>query len=223
MSDSQFDKSGNYYGITRTEITHLVPKGSGRILEVGCGSGNTLLHLKEQGCGDWIGGVEINPDAARDAEKYLDQIWKGSAEQALESKEGLTSTEPFEVILCLDVLEHLLDPWAVTRQLVSRLSPGGLLITSIPNVRFYKVSLALLLKGQWTYQESGVLDSTHIRFFTRETALKMLTDAGLEIETVEPTANLKPWKNKWIFNKLSGGRLEDIYAYNFLISARNKG
>jgi hypothetical protein len=59
-----------------------------------------------------------------------------------------------------------------------------------------------------------------LRFFTRSTALELFTGAGLEIEAVEPTTNLKPWRNKWIYNKICGGRLEDVFAYNYLISAR---
>ncbi len=73
---------------------------------------------------------------------------------------------------------------------------GGTVIASIPNIRFHNAVRPLLLKGKWTYEERGVLDSTHLRFFTRETAVAMVRGAGLEITVVEPSTTLKPWKDK---------------------------
>ncbi len=220
MMEDHLQKSSDYYEITRTDVTHLVPDFAERIIEIGCGAGNTLKYLKDNSRGKWFGGVEINPAVAEIAADRLDQVWAGPIEEVLSSEGGLNAEPKFDVILCLDVLEHLIDPWTVTRQLSELLNPGGVIISSIPNVRYYKVSLNLLTKGHWRYEDSGVLDSTHLRFFTKETATEMITGAGLEISSIEPTAPMKPWRNKWILNKLSGGRLIDIYAYNYLISAR---
>ena len=138
----------------------------------------------------------------------------------LADAEGLGSAAPFDAVLCLDVLEHLLDPWTVLEGLAGHLAPGGTAIVSIPNIRFHKALLPLLLWGDWAYEERGVLDSTHLRFFTRKTAMELVRGAGLEVVTVEPSTALKPWKNKWILNKISGGRLTDFYAYNYRIVGR---
>jgi 2-polyprenyl-3-methyl-5-hydroxy-6-metoxy-1,4-benzoquinol methylase len=216
MATMSFRKQDDYYARARTDITAMVPRGARRILEVGCGSGNTLDHLKQNGIGTWHGGVEINADMATEA---VDRVCIEPIEAVLSMDDDLSAIENFDVILCLDILEHLVDPWTVLRSLVGHLSEGGTVIASIPNIRFYKALLPLVLKGEWSYEESGVLDSTHLRFFTRETAVAMVRDAGLEVTAVEPTA-LKPWKNKWIINKLMGGRLIDFYAYNYRIVGR---
>lgn len=220
MADEAFRKFDDYYEGARTDIAHLVPDGAGRILDVGCGAGNTLDWLRRNGKGSWLGGVEINAGMAERAAAKVDRLWTGAIEDILAAPDGLASAEPFDVVLCLDVLEHLVDPWAVLHGLVARLAPGGTVIASIPNVRYYKVALGLLLRGQWTYEERGVLDATHLRFFTRETAVALVRGAGLDIVAIEPTVRLKPWKNKWILNKLSGGRLLDLYAFNYRIVGR---
>ena len=215
-----FNKFDDYYTHARTDIVPMIPPGAARILEVGCGSGNTLDHLRRNGIGIWHGGVEINDGMAREASGKVDRIWIGAIEEVLAAEDGIGAETDFDVILCLDILEHLIDPWTVLKRLVGHLSAGGTVIASIPNIRFHKAVLPLLLKGKWSYEERGVLDSTHLRFFTRETAVAMVRDAGLEISAVEPSTALKPWKNKWIINKLTGGRLVDFYAYNYRIAGR---
>jgi 2-polyprenyl-3-methyl-5-hydroxy-6-metoxy-1,4-benzoquinol methylase len=222
MTTTSFRKLDDYYTSARTDIAPMIPSSVVRILEVGCGSGNTLEYLKQNGIGTWHGGIEINAGMAREASGKVDRVWIGAVEEVLAAEDGIRAAEDFDVILCLDVLEHLLDPWTVLKRLVVHLAMGGTVIASIPNIRFYKVVLPLLLKGKWSYEERGVLDSTHLRFFTRETAVAMVRDAGLEIAAVEPSTALKPWKNKWIINKLTGGRLIDFYAYNYRICGRKQ-
>jgi len=219
MTSTSFDKQNGYYSRARTDIATMVPRRAKRILDVGCGSGNTLDYLKRNGLGTWHGGIEINAEMAKEAATKADRIWIGAIEDVLVSEDGINSVDDVDVILCLDILEHLVDPWTTLKRLVDRLSAGGTVITSIPNIRFYKAVLPLLFKGKWSYEESGVLDSTHLRFFTRETAVAMVRDAGLEVTAVMPT-DLKPWKNKWIINKLMGGCLIDFYAYNYRIVGR---
>ncbi|WP_316977566.1 class I SAM-dependent methyltransferase [Shumkonia mesophila] len=220
MTTTSFRKLDDYYTNARTDVAAMIPSDAARILEVGCGSGNTLGYLKQNGIGTWHGGVEINAGMAKEAAAKVDRIWIGAIEDVLAAEGGVGAVENFDAILCLDVLEHLLDPWTVLKKLVGNLSPGGTVIASIPNIRFYKAVFPLLLKGKWSYEERGVLDSTHLRFFTRETAVAMVRDAGLEITAVEPSTALKPWKNKWIINRLTGGRLIDFYAYNYRIAGR---
>ncbi len=206
-----------YYSRVRKEILPLLPAAAGRYLEIGCGAGATLAFIRDQGLSTWAGGVEYSPEAAAlAAAKGFDYLRQGDVE-------GLElGIEPasLDVILCLDVLEHLRDPWAVAARLAGLLKPGGVMIASLPNIRHYKIVLPLLFAGRWDYQDAGILDRTHLRFFVRNTAAALLHQAGLEVEAIHPHGGLKPWKLKWLLNKLCLGALTDLFAEQFLLRAR---
>ncbi len=202
-----------YHNATRLDVAALLPAFSEKILEIGCGTGATLNFLKSSGRCSWVGGVEIAPAAQALAAQSLDRCWCGNVETLdLGLPEG-----DLDVVLCPDVLEHLVDPWAAIGRLVTLLKPGGILIASLPNIRNYKVSLGLLLNGKWEYQDAGILDRTHLRFFVRETAVELLTRGGLRVDLVAPVLALKTWRLKWMLNAASGGRLTDLYATQYLV------
>ena len=130
-------KTEDYFTHARREILPLLPSHSTRALEVGCGAGHTLSLLKEQGLCDWVCGIEISPAAAEQAALRLDQVVQGNIEvMKLPVEPG-----SIDLLLCLDVLEHLVDPWETLRRLTTLLSPNGVLVASIPNVRYYRVLL----------------------------------------------------------------------------------
>lgn len=205
-----------YFNRVRQEILPLLPTAPGRYLEIGCGAGATLAHIRERGLATWTGGIEFSPEAARRAEeKGFDLLLQGDVETlALPLEPG-----SLDVILCLDVLEHLRDPWAMVARLTALLKPGGALVVSLPNIRHYKIVLALLFRGQWRYQDAGILDRTHLRFFVRESAVELLRGSGLAVEAVQPHG-LKRWKLKWILNRLLFGALTDLFAEQFLLRGR---
>jgi SAM-dependent methyltransferase len=120
-------------------------------------------------------GVEIDHRAAAVAKQRFDRV----IERSIEEREAL-GLEPgsFSLIICADVLEHLVDPWSTMRYLRTLAAPDGYLLASIPNVRFYGVLLPLLLWGRFEYGVSGVLDITHLRFFTRPGIDAMLRQPG---------------------------------------------
>ncbi len=202
-----------YHASTRSEVAALLPPFAGRVLEIGCGTGATLSFLKESGRCAWTGGVELVPAAHAVAAARLDQSWCGNIETL---DLGLPDGE-LDAVLCLDVLEHLADPWSVTARLTALLKPGGVLIASIPNIRHYKVALGLLLHGRWEYEDSGILDRTHLRFFVRATAIELLTRSGLRVDHVRPLLALKKGKLKWLLNQASGERLNDSFAIQYLL------
>ena len=210
-------KEAGYYKLVRQEVVPLLSPRPSRVLDIGCGAGATVAYLKEKGLCDWAGGLEpISPIHMQDR---IDQAWQCSIETAL-AQNLLPSAD---AILCLDVLEHLIDPWAVVRHLSNLLPVGGAIIASIPNIRHYKLVLDLLFNGKFEYQPSGILDSTHLRFFTKGTAVELFEQAGLTVTLVQAMPVLKPWKNKWILNKLVGGRMADLYPITFLIRAEKAG
>jgi SAM-dependent methyltransferase len=204
--------SPEYFSNTRKEVLALLPSHTERILEIGCGSGNTLSYAKSQGLCRWTGGVEISPEAARQARDQLDWVLEGDIEKLpLPLEDG-----SIDAILCLDVLEHLVDPWQLIPRLHHKLRIGGALIASIPNVRNFHVVLPLLLRGRWTYEAYGLLDRTHLRFFTKSSACELVACSGLDIDRVEATGVAG---KTGLLNLLTLRQFEGHFAFQYLIRA----
>ncbi|MCR6629389.1 MAG: class I SAM-dependent methyltransferase [Magnetospirillum sp.] len=204
-----------YHHAVRREVVPFL-KADSRILEIGCGTGATLDFLRQQGLCRWAGGVEYAPEPAELARKVADQVWQGDIEgMDLGLAEG-----SLDAVLCLDVLEHLVNPWRTARRLAALLAPGGVLVASLPNIRNDRILRDLVLRGKWEYRDDGILDRTHLRFFTRASTVALVAEAGLTVEAVQPLVHLKPWRLKWILNRVSGGRMVDFYATQFLVCGR---
>ena len=201
-----------YYDFERREVAPLVPAGAERILEIGCGTGRTLAYLKNAGLCRWAAGVEPAAAPAAEAEARVDCLWRLDIEAELPP----IQPDSLDVILCLDVLEHLKDPWTTLGRLVRLIRPGGALIASLPNLRHYKVVLPLLLRGEFRYADGGILDRTHLRFFVETTARELLESAGLAVDRLEPIG-IKPRTLKAMLNRIAGGRLTGLYARQYLL------
>src|SRR5580765_3729350 len=139
----------------------LVPDGS-RVLDIGTADGSVARALADRGCSVW--GIEVDADAARDAERWCDRVIVGDVEQL--DWQASMDGQLFDVVLLLDVLEHLRDPLQTLRRAVSFLAPGGRIVASIPNVAHAAVRLQLL-DGRFERTDIGLLDRTHIQFFDR--------------------------------------------------------
>ena len=152
----------------------LVPSGS-RVLDVGCGWGQVARWLKARGCR--VVGVEPDEVRLREGAEFFEATYAGTAEDldALGLERG-----SFDALMLADVLEHLPDPWSTLNALLPYVRSGGRVVVSIPNVASYGARLNLL-RGQFRYEDSGLYDRTHLRFFTRETLTEMLTGAGLRV------------------------------------------
>lgn len=158
------------------QISDVVAPG-GRVLDLGCASGDLGAALTEAGFE--VTGVERDPAAARIASDRMHAVVQ--ADLAELDLAGLQP--PFDALVLGDVLEHLADPAEVLEHVLPALADDGVLITSIPNVAHGSVALALL-QGRWAYTPEGLLDATHLRFFTLESAAALLTGAGLRIDAV---------------------------------------
>jgi len=207
--------TGGYHGHVRTDAFELVVPG-GRLLDVGGGYGQTARALRNRGQVDRAGVVDRVLAEPGDG---LDFAYAGDlAEPGLLDRVG-DEQGPFDTILALDVLEHLVDPWATVARLHRMLRRGGRLIVSVPNVRYFSVSLGLLVRNRWTYQQDGILDRTHLRFFVRDTAIALAGSSGLVVEEVRgqvPVRRLTRY-----LNALTAGRAESLLAQQYLIRARN--
>jgi 2-polyprenyl-3-methyl-5-hydroxy-6-metoxy-1,4-benzoquinol methylase len=205
--------SSSYHGGTRLDAISLLPDYLDRVIEIGCGTGATLVELKRQGRCNWVGGVELASEPAQIASGCLDQFWQGNIETlALD-----IAPTSLDAILCLDVLEHLTDPWSTLKRLTKLLKPDGMAVISVPNIRNYRILGSLMLHGRWDYQPTGIMDRTHLRFFTRKTAIELATEAGLLVDRTIPLIHLKRWKMKWLMQRLACGYLDEFYAEQFLL------
>ena len=215
---SYVDKSEDYFAHARKEIAPLLPQHCGRVLEIGCGSGATLGWLRRDQRASCTVGVEISQAAAQSARAHADEVYCLDFERV----ELPVSDEKFDRVLCLDVLEHMVNPWLVVDRLVSRhLAPGGTLIVSLPNVRHYSVVLPLLFRGRWDYQDAGLLDRTHLRFFTRDTAVRLISHSALGSVRCIGTGFEWP-SRKGIFNTLTASVFQELLTYQYFLSACKK-
>jgi SAM-dependent methyltransferase len=212
------DKSDDYFAHARKEIAPWLPKQCGRVLEIGCGAGATLGWLRQQKRASLTVGVEIAEGAARSARSHADEVHCLDFER----DELALAGEKFDLILCLDVLEHMVNPWQVVDRLVSQhLAPGGTLLVSLPNVRHHSVLLPLLLRGRWDYQDAGLLDRTHLRFFTRGTAIELLSHPGLQPARCMATGF--DWPSlKGILNTLTFGVFREFFTYQYFLVAEKR-
>lgn len=173
--------TNDYHTNIRADVLPHVPAHGGTLLDLGGGVGATALAAKNAGLADNVGVVDfVDPLSG------LDFSYRGD----LNNLEFLSligrEQGPFRTILCLDILEHLLSPWDVVAQLHQMLEPGGVIVTSIPNVRHISVVLPLIARGSWNLKDEGVLDRTHLRFFTESSAVELMVRSGLRHELTSP-------------------------------------
>lgn len=210
----------NYSMIVRQEIINLIDAPTNarvRVLEVGCACGGTLLQIKNQYRGASVYGIELNAGAAADASLFAETI---AAD--IEAVELPYPQRFFHCIILADVLEHLQNPWAALRRLYQHLAPGGQILASIPNVMHFSV-IRNLLNGHWTYENAGILDNTHMRFFTLNEIHKLFAGAGFtDFEYGAVQLNCSDADKQFVeaVATLTGGMAKDQYlAYQYLVKA----
>jgi 2-polyprenyl-3-methyl-5-hydroxy-6-metoxy-1,4-benzoquinol methylase len=139
----------------------------------------TGKELKERGFEEVV-GIELIEEIAKQGEPYYDRMFIGDVEKMeLPYEKG-----HFDCILYPDVLEHLINPWEVLKEHNALVKKGGIIVCSIPNIRHYRVIKRLAFKGEWEYKEDGIMDKTHLRFFTLQSIRKMLIGSGFEVARV---------------------------------------
>jgi 2-polyprenyl-3-methyl-5-hydroxy-6-metoxy-1,4-benzoquinol methylase len=204
----------SYYAEQRPEMLRFVPESARRVLDVGCAGGLFGAALKQERSIE-VWGVEPVAAAAEAARDRLDRVVARPIEEALAD----LPVAHFDAVTFTDVLEHLIDPWAILRATAPLLAPGGVVVASVPNVRFFRNLAMLLFDGDWRYTESGPLDRTHLRFFTRKSMERLFTESGYAVERIEGinrTRSLRPF----FWNLLFLGRMTDIRFLQFVLVAR---
>jgi O-antigen biosynthesis protein len=151
-----------------------------RILEFGCSTGFLSRHLVERGC--IVTGIEIDAEAADKARKWCERVLVADLNKQ-DWNHGLSAD--YDTILFGDVLEHLVDPENVLRKASELLAPAGRVIICLPNIAHWTIR-ASLLRGKFEYTSTGILDVTHLRFFTPKTARKLIENTGYEVISTHP-------------------------------------
>ena len=205
-----------YYDQIRPELVQQIPHTAMKILDVGCGSGQIGLHLKEsRDKYIEVVGIEFVESVGNKAKENLDRVFVGNVEE-------LTLPYPpgyFDCILYGDVLEHLVDPWKVLSTHSELLAANGCVVASIPNIAYFKV-ITMLKKGQWKYEDAGIMDKTHLRFFTYTSMLEMFYQSGYDAVVVGRTlGGAKPIR---ALCQVLPARWANRYVQQFIIRATKK-
>lgn len=167
----------------------MVPANS-KILELGCATGFMSEYFRDYlNCR--VYGVDIDPAAVKLASKYTVKSLSCDLDQN-DSWTKIKKIGKFDVVFASAVLEHLKDPWSAVKHIHSVLKPGGVIIATIPNIAHWRMRLSLM-QGNWDYQQYGILDNTHLKFFTYFTFQNLLKDAGFKIEkiAIDPAGGIK--------------------------------
>ena len=178
------------------ELLSEIPLDAKRIIEVGCSSGALAKAYRELNPSCEYIGTEIDPDYAVVARQHCQQVIVGNIEKMLDEIDATQGA--FDCWVFGDVLEHLYDPWRVLKRIAEGLlTPGGSVVACIPNVQYWRMQLAVNM-GDFRYQDSGMMDRTHIRWFSRVTILEMFEQAGLQVVSVGGRILDEPQREQFI-------------------------
>jgi 2-polyprenyl-3-methyl-5-hydroxy-6-metoxy-1,4-benzoquinol methylase len=216
--DQQYaEKPVEYFGAARLDfVERLTDAPDAAVLELGCGGGATgALALARGKCARYV-GIELDPRAAQNARGCLTQVLEGNVER-------MTLDFPpasFDALIMSEVLEHLVDPWAVVKELAIFLKPGAKVMASVPNVAHRRV-IAGLIKGHFELTDFGIMDRTHLRWFTPKSFTALFEQAGLTVDDCAPISQ-PSFKTK-LFHRVTGGRFRHLTMSQINLFAHKPG
>lgn len=182
-----------YFWQSRPEMKQFLPTEYAKVLEIGCGAGQFRQNLREN-IEYW--GIEPNAEAADRARRVAHCVLKGTYAEVVSE----LPANYFDLVICNDVIEHIADHDAFLSSIRTQMSANSHLVASIPNVRYIGNLAALLIRKDWRYRTEGILDNTHLRFFTEKSIRRAITSAGFQIEKL---AGIKyDWQKATNFQQL---------------------
>lgn len=209
------------YDIARSELLEFVPVAARTLLDVGCGVGRYAEGLRSVRPDLSIWAVEPDPENAALARAHVDRLLDGFFPEVASA----LPPGAFDVITFNDVLEHMITPSQALRATLDLLAPGGVVIAAIPNVRHRSVVWPLLRRGRWDYDKHGLLDHTHLRFFTRSSMVDLFLDLGWHVTSVAGVNRRWDWREtyerrlvRW-GTALTRGRFDEHLCCQFVITA----
>jgi 2-polyprenyl-3-methyl-5-hydroxy-6-metoxy-1,4-benzoquinol methylase len=207
-------KSDQYFDGARADMISYLPDDPyAKLLEIGCGFGGTgALALAQGKCNEYV-GIEISESAAAIAREKLSTVVVGN----VETIELPWPEESFNGLIISEVLEHLVDPLRTLKRVAPYLRPGAVVMASSPNISQYKVIRSLIF-GRWELTQSGVMDRTHLRWFTPLSYRAMFEEAGFTIDWVKPVT---PFSMRTrVIDRLTLGRFSHLFIRQIMIFAR---
>jgi O-antigen biosynthesis protein len=232
VADSTY--TGDYHTYLNPNLLNLFAHAPRKLLDIGCATGVLCSVMKERNPSTYTIGIEPNKQAAEMARSKLDRVFTGTFEEIDLVAEGFPHGS-IDSVVAADVLEHMYDPWRTMVNLKPFLSKDAQVIISIPNSRHVNLIARLADGGLWTYEDRGLLDITHIRFFTLKEFSTLLEQTGYRIERVDhfidpslgefynaaqkgPEINLRV--GRLAFERLTLQDLTELCTWQFFIRAR---
>lgn len=217
----------NYFINTRKELLELIPKKlrEGNLLEIGAGSGNTITYAKLHGYADHVYGVELcELENSNQSNPVIDQFIIGNIEKITLPYEQRF----FKIIICGDVLEHLVNPYELLIRIQELLSDDGVIIASLPNIREFNTMKQIFFQGDFKYVEAGILDKTHLRFFAKKNMIELFENSGYVVSSTI-SANrcdfkryLKQFRLFKLFTCIFKHLFEEFFTIQYFIVAHKK-
>jgi 2-polyprenyl-3-methyl-5-hydroxy-6-metoxy-1,4-benzoquinol methylase len=195
-----------YYTTRRSDVRRFLPDNFSRVLEIGCSSGGFGEGLLSNGVQVW--GVEPNEAAAKVARSKLTRVFNATFEQAAND----LPDRYFDLIVCNDVIEHMPDHDRFLQSIKSKMTERGVLVGSLPNIRHITSLAKILILKDFPYRDQGILDRTHLRFFTRKSIRRTLRQNGYKIESFRGV-------NSIIVEGICGGSFLQNLFWRFFTSA----
>jgi O-antigen biosynthesis protein len=223
--DARYEEK--YQDRPRLDLIGLLDFPFQTVLEVGCGSGATARAIKERFSSIAYLGIEIDQMAAAGARESIDRVLTGDIEKMNLDYYDIRR-DSIDLVICADVLEHLYDPWKVLRMLHPYLRADGRIIASIPNIQNIRV-IQSLIKGRWAYANMGLLDATHIRFFTLAEIGKLFGVSGYAAEHIISILDVEfPREGPWprdldlgnvLLRNVNQDQVQQLFTFQYLIRA----
>lgn len=211
--------------IHNAQVLDAVPAGTRKVLEVGTGTGALAREIRNKCPGVEYVGVEISAGYRDAAQAWCDRAYLENFEQASDTL--MNELADADVVIFADVLEHFIDPWAALKRMRAVMPAHARIIASIPNIQHWSMQYRLLV-GDFRYGDMGLLDRTHLRFFTRQTMLEMFADTGYRVEQVVPRIFAFPNQDEMLkkivqISQLHGvdpqTAVQDAAAFQFVLTA----
>lgn len=228
MKISNYSFTHDPYEVHQRILDRVEKDGGRLILEIGCASGYLTKKFKKQGF--LVIGVEKDKKSGQESKKYCKKFFLGDIEDIKILNK--ISEYKYDQIIISDVLEHLINPVGVLMKITKILKPNGQIIISVPNIAFITVRINLLL-GRFEYTDFGIMDKTHLKFFTKSTLISLIKNSGLNVVSFEGVANFTQlplffrfffWLNlmpgwRYIEQKIGSWWLEGL-SVQFLITCK---